>query len=594
MKSKGTATSQPNRVKAPASIRNFIILNNLLLVFVPMMVFAGLFTQLFTTSLKSEIDRKNYIILNSVADRISSYLDSAVRFIRQASNLENPELLASKDSRSALVERLLDLYPIVESLEVLDRQGQVLEYYPSNPDAVGTSRAGQEYFRRILGGEADWWSPSFISPTTLKATTTLAVRAGDKVLAAYLNLEKITNLATEIGRGLDPTLAISVTDNAGVYISHRNSIMVKTRVTSPFFPPLREGLLAGQHYFSIKYNEEAYLVEARQLTRPDWVIMVTQKDTDAYSAIDNSRTFFLIFALVWLLAAIGYSLFRIRNLVRPLHLLADQIRQVSEGDYTGTVGPQPFRELEILARQFNDMVTNIHNSHTLLTAQNGELERFTYTVSHDLKSPLITIKGFLGFVRQDVAAGNLERLNKDLDRIEAAGQKMEILLGDLLELSRLGRIVNAPTEFPMLQLVQTVIELLDGPIRLNNAEVVLASKWPRVRGDELRLREVWQNLLENALKYRDPSRKPHLELGWEQSAKGPIFFVRDNGRGIAPEYYDKVFGLFEKLDQASDGTGIGLALVKRIIDLHGGRIWIEPSPGQGATFKFILGKDFQV
>jgi PAS domain S-box-containing protein len=229
---------------------------------------------------------------------------------------------------------------------------------------------------------------------------------------------------------------------------------------------------------------------------------------------------------------------------------------------------------------------------TELEVKNAELERFTYTASHDLKSPLITIKGFLGFLREDAERGNLKRLESDIQRIGDAADKMQRLLNDLLELSRIGRSVNQSEKIDLNGMISEVIELLHG--RINGGavpvRVSVEENLPQVYGDAPRLLEVWQNLIDNAAKFMGDQPNPHIEIGQAEASRdgAPILFVRDNGMGIDPKFSDRIFGLFDKLDSRTEGTGIGLALVKRIIEFHGGKIWVESEPGKGATFYFTL------
>ncbi|HJS20753.1 MAG TPA: PAS domain S-box protein [Anaerolineales bacterium] len=224
-----------------------------------------------------------------------------------------------------------------------------------------------------------------------------------------------------------------------------------------------------------------------------------------------------------------------------------------------------------------------------LEQKNAELEQFTYTVSHDLKSPLITIRGFLGFIREDSQSGNLTRLDADIQRISAATEKMQALLNDLLELSRVGRLMNKPQEIDFNILVNETLEFLHGRISQSGVAVTVADYLPAVYGDQERLLEVLQNLIDNACKFMGDQPSPCIEIGHQGFENNmPVFYVRDNGVGIAPEFHDNIFGLFNKLDVRSEGTGVGLALVKRIVEFHGGRIWVESGPGQGTTFFFAL------
>ncbi len=224
-----------------------------------------------------------------------------------------------------------------------------------------------------------------------------------------------------------------------------------------------------------------------------------------------------------------------------------------------------------------------------LEAKNAELERFAYTVSHDLKSPLVTIKGFLGLLESDVLRGDTAALRRDLAHIHNAADRMAGLLRDLLELSRIGRVVNPPEVVPLSELVREAVQVLGGQIAERGGEVRVPSGLPEVYGDRLRLLEVFQNLIDNALKFSGDQAKPCVEVTARVQGSEVVCSVRDNGIGIAPRYLETIFGLFNRLDNKVEGTGIGLTLVKRIIEEHGGRIWAtSEGEGHGATFTFTL------
>jgi signal transduction histidine kinase len=224
-----------------------------------------------------------------------------------------------------------------------------------------------------------------------------------------------------------------------------------------------------------------------------------------------------------------------------------------------------------------------------LESKNTELERFTYTVSHDLKSPLFTIRGFLGYLKDDALAGDVDRLTSDIQRIVDATEKMQQLLNDLLELSRIGRLMNEPQAIQFGSMIHDVIDLLYGQIHERGVKVDVQDGLPDVFGDRQRLFEVVQNLVENAVKFMGDQPDPHILIGCQgEEDQKPIFFVQDNGMGIPPEHFERIFGLFNKLDPRSTGTGIGLALVRRIIEFHGGRIWVESEFGKGSKFYFTL------
>ena len=221
--------------------------------------------------------------------------------------------------------------------------------------------------------------------------------------------------------------------------------------------------------------------------------------------------------------------------------------------------------------------------------KNAELERFTYTVSHDLKSPLITIKSFSGSIKRDLASGRHDRVEMDLKRIEIAADKMAALLDDLLELSRVGHIISTAEPVAMAELVDEVLTHLAGPLNVNRVKLDIQPGLPTVLCDRQRMAEVMQNLVENAVKYMGDQPEPRIMFGMREEYDKNVFFVQDNGIGIDEKYHQNIFGLFNKLDAKSDGTGIGLALVKRIIEVQGGEVWVESEGlGKGCTFCFTF------
>ena len=224
-----------------------------------------------------------------------------------------------------------------------------------------------------------------------------------------------------------------------------------------------------------------------------------------------------------------------------------------------------------------------------LSEKSVELERFTYTVSHDLKSPLVTVKTFLGYLEQDLLTPDTERIKQDVGYMRTAADKMGQLLDELLTLARIGRKMNPPVRVTFQELAQEAVKLVAGHISTSGTEVQVADAAVVLEGDRPRLVEIWQNLVENACKFMGDQPKPRVEIGVEQRGTETVFFVRDNGAGIEPRYREKVFSLFEKLNPKMEGTGMGLALVKRIVELYKGRIWVESDgPGRGANFLFTL------
>ena len=267
-----------------------------------------------------------------------------------------------------------------------------------------------------------------------------------------------------------------------------------------------------------------------------------------------------------------------------LTALANQVATAIDNARLYETLQQELKEREQIEREREELINE-------LKVKNDELERFTYTVSHDLKAPLITIRGFLGYLEEDVSKGDTERMNADMMRIVDATDKMQKLLSELLELSRIGRMMNPPELVPFADIAQEAVDLVRGSIETHGVRVNLSPNLPAVYGDRPRLVEVMQNLVDNACKFMGEQPEPRIDIGQRETDEDghPVFYVRDNGIGIEPQYQERIFELFHKLDAHSEGTGVGLALVKRIVEVHGGRIWVEsPGAGKGTSFFFTL------
>lgn len=244
---------------------------------------------------------------------------------------------------------------------------------------------------------------------------------------------------------------------------------------------------------------------------------------------------------------------------------------------------------DISERKKMDMI--LYNQLQELEAKNNEMQSFTYTVSHDLRSPLVTIKGFLDFLKDDIIKENHNRAFEDIERISTATDKMQNLLSGLLHLSRIGSVVSTFSHVNMRKIIYEITELLQGPITQNNIIIKTSENIPFAYVDSFRIREVIQNLMENAIKFTKSQPNPFIEIFAYEKENYNVFCIKDNGIGIEEKYHAKIFGIFDKLNSKNEGLGIGLAIVKKIINNHQGKIWVE-SDGlcHGSTFKFTIPK----
>lgn len=225
-----------------------------------------------------------------------------------------------------------------------------------------------------------------------------------------------------------------------------------------------------------------------------------------------------------------------------------------------------------------------------LNQVNKELESFSYSVSHDLRAPLRALNGYSRMIEEDYAPVLDDEAKRLLGNIQYNAQRMGTLIDDLLAFSRLGRKEVQKSTIDTAKLVKNVLKEINIPTVYN--AVIKINSLPPVDADYTLLRQVWINLLSNAVKYSSKKEKPEVQIGSTETELEIIFFVKDNGAGFNMEYADKLFGVFQRLHNPTEfeGTGIGLAIVQRIITKHGGRVWAEAKVNEGATFYFTLPK----
>ncbi|MBI4206672.1 MAG: hypothetical protein HY527_16750 [Betaproteobacteria bacterium] len=462
-------------------------------------------------------------------------------------------------------------FPFVERLFLTDAAGTLMADVPELPDVRGRSFAYRDWYKGVRSRGQPYVSPVY-ERAALPQLTVFAVAAPvtrpDGSTSGILVLQVRADSFLQWTGGIDvgPGGLVYVTDSIGQIAFHSKfpaQVGNRDFSTAPVVQKLRRGE-QGVEIAPDPFEQEDSVSAYAPVPRYGWGVVAQQPTRTAFAEKNEQLGRLLAaYVLIFLLCgAVAYLVSRIvaqrRRAEQDLHIKAELERRVAERT----------ARLEMV---------------------NKELESFSYSVSHDLRSPLRAVGGFAKMLEEDYADRLDEEGRRLIKVIRDNGRKMGQLIDDLLAFSRLGRKPLAVSEVDMTEQARaTFAELTNGDDRTRLEMAPL----PAAFGDAALLKQVWVNLLSNAVKFSGTRPQPVVEVTGSVDATENIYCVKDNGVGFDMRYYDKLFGVFQRLHSAAEfpGTGVGLAIVQRVVSRHGGRAWAEGKEGEGAAFYFALPK----
>lgn len=418
----------------------------------------------------------------------------------------------------------------------------------------------------------------------------------------------------------EQSLVTSIRDLSADYPDVRRSLDVveqqtaqwRAQVAEPVITTVeRDGAEAGQALITDATRQQFDGIRASVNTLQDEILTVREETADRVNSTSNTLVVLLIIAALVVTAAGVVMLLSLdRILIRPLADLVGQVREVADGDYRHRIegsGPPEFRRLADdidqmrmkIARELDEVReareriewvnSQLQKQAEELTRSNRDLEQFAYVASHDLQEPLRKVASFCQLLQRRYAGQLDERADQYIAFAVDGAQRMQRLINDLLAFSRIGRLTTGFTEVDLNKVMGDVAGQTEAALQYADAELTWG-EMPTIRGEEPLLTNLLVNLVSNSVKFRRPDvpAKVHVSARlvdgeWEISC-------RDNGIGIEPEFADKIFVIFQRLHSkdAYPGTGIGLAIVKKIVEYHGGRVWVDTDADEGTTIRFTL------
>jgi signal transduction histidine kinase len=340
------------------------------------------------------------------------------------------------------------------------------------------------------------------------------------------------------------------------------------------------------------------LAWATPIPQTPWIIAIEFPRATVLVPTQRLLTRSLIIAGILLVIAAAVGWFVTRRITTPLLEVTEAAEAVAESRTLVHVSIDRADEIGRLADSFNTMAERVEQSRmdlemrveqrtAELQAANRELEAFSYSVSHDLRAPLRAIAGFVQILEDDHSAGLEPAARRHLERVKVNARRMGQLIDDLLAFSQIGRTTMQRQPIDVFAMATSVAE--DAVAASGRAINLSISPLPACHGEPALLNQVFVNLVSNAVKFTAKTENPTISIGAATHGE-TVYYVRDNGVGFDARYAEKLFGVFQRLHRVDDfeGTGVGLAIVHRIINRHGGRIWAEGAVNEGATFFFTL------
>lgn len=482
-----------------------------------------------------------------------------------------------------------------DEIFLMDDLGRVLLSTDSTQE--GKFKDNRPYFQEGRGGF--YIQNAYHSVTLGRTTSTIALPIREQgqlvaVMALRLRIKRLHEI-THSYTGLGPQSDMYLVNNYNHFVTDPGGKTGFAMERVNYSEPVRRCLLgqtgAGE---MINYDGRAVLTAYTYLPLYRLCIVAETEATSAYRHVNELQYSMIVVTAATLAAVMLVAVFLSASISRPILELDAAAARAAAGDMDQQIDLDLRDELGTLARSFNTMLANLRlrtqalaRSNADLERSNADLEEFGYAVSHDLKEPLRSVQGFLELLKRRAGDKLDEKSHGYIDRSLAGADRMRLLIEDLLAYARVSASSRELREVDLNRLVHDVLGGLEQSRQESGAQVEVGAL-PVLQGEPVQLSALFQNLIANAIKFR---REPPV-IRIDARAEGDAWHltVQDNGIGIHAEQFERVFQVFQRLHGKDEypGTGIGLAVCKKIVERHGGRIWLESEPGVGTTFHFTL------
>ena len=524
------------------------------------------------------------------------------------------EYLEKRKNAKMLISRYLKYYDAYREIFLINPRTGVIEI-STNPEYEGIDKSNDDYFKIPLQTGEIFIKDIYYSNTNGDNEMSFSVPVfsipggprqvvGILVLRIDLNYSLYPLLMNRVGLGeTGETLIVNKDVIALNELRWYKDAPLKRKITA------ESALRASQGQTGITitkdYLRNDILAAYTYIPRTKWGFVSKQNISELNMEIYNLLKYLIVIFLISALIILLIILLIVRKISKPIVVMNSAAQKIKRGDYSTKLHVKSGDELASLANSFNEMTTSIESNITNQKKQtleleiqreqlkdtNKELESFSYSVSHDLRAPLRAINGFTKILIEEYASKFDEEGLRIGSVIQENASKMGNLIDDLLGFSRLGRASLVYSSIDMKNMANSVYYEITTEEEREKIEITITDL-PRVKADTNMMRQVWINLISNAVKFSSNRKQPVISISCKKEKNQFTYCIKDNGTGFNMKYKDNLFAVFKRLHSEKEfkGTGVGLALALRIISRHNGKIWAVSSVDKGAEFYFMLPK----
>lgn len=577
----------------PASISMYLILI-VVSVLLLMLALLGLTVYETTERVESETRYAARAILGGIASEVTGTL-RANKDVMERIALRPLIRQPTQAKCDPILWEFKEIFPRFANATTIELDGTALCSAVPQPGGKPVNVFKAEWFQRVMTQKDFVVGKPFLGPITGRWVSVLVLPVYNElgVHVRYLGFPlDLAALVPSIGRlPLLPDTVVGIAASDGMIVWRSidtenwvgKSLKDRTAFTNFVEWGISETTTTGIDNISRTYFFE-------RIEESDWVLWIGMPTSIVRSMWLKVLPPAATLGLIGLIVVAAISVLLARRIVKPMSSLADTARAIQKGQLDARARLEGPREVMAVAMEVNAMLDLREKQTEELMRSNVELERFAYVASHDLQEPVRTVVAYSQLLERRYADCFDSDGKEYLNFVIGGARRMGDLVRDLLSYSRVSESGRKYTAIDLAALARDVVESLQALIEQNGAEVMIdEASLPTVQGDRMQLMEVLQNIVINAIRFRKATIPPAIRISARSDAKNIAVCVTDNGIGIERQYWDHIFLVFKRLHGAAyPGTGIGLAICKRIIEGHGGRIWVESKPGEGSSFCFTL------